>query len=156
MQPLLPLLAAAPVLLAVAYSDLRYLRIPNALSLALVLIFLGACLIAPPPDLALRIGLAAATLSIGALAFLAGLVGAGDVKILAAMLLLVPGAGLLAVPLVFAGALALTLAGVLAWRRLPAMAGTHWAGLIRGPQFPMGVAIGLTGLALPWVVLALR
>ena len=79
-------LAAAVVLAIAALSDLLRLRIPNACSLALVLLFAVA---AAGGELAWRTHLlgGAVGLAGGLVAFACGWVGAGDAKLLAAVAL---------------------------------------------------------------------
>ncbi|TMV67782.1 hypothetical protein FGG78_31750, partial [Thioclava sp. BHET1] len=52
MGGVLPLLMLAPVLLIVAYCDLRHMRIPNMLSLIALGLFALCALMLPPADLA--------------------------------------------------------------------------------------------------------
>jgi len=87
---LLPLILLSPLLVQVAWSDLRSMRIPNALSLATVALFVLAALIATPGDLMGRCVMAGSVFAIGFAAFCLRIVGAGDVKFLAALILFVP------------------------------------------------------------------
>lgn len=155
MENLAPLALAAPVLLAAAVFDLRHMRIPNALSVVLATIFAAACLATLPGDFAMRLIVAGSVLVLGAAAFFAGLVGAGDVKLLTTLLLLVPAAGMPVFALEFSAALAVTMAALFSLKRLPVVAGLGWRGFSPGREFPMGVAIALAGLSHPWVIVAL-
>lgn len=155
MENLAPLALAAPVLLAAAVFDLRHMRIPNALSVVLATIFAAACLATLPGDFAMRLIVAGSVLVLGAAAFFAGLVGAGDVKLLTTLLLLVPAAGMPVFALEFSAALAVTMAALFSLKRLPVVAGLGWRGFAPGREFPMGVAIALAGLSHPWVIVAL-
>lgn len=146
---LLPLILLAPVLLAVGYFDLRYMRIPNALSLIALAIFALCAALAPPDDLMFRLGAAAAVLALGFIAFALGLVGGGDVKILACLVLFVPFAGLAQFAQNFALALSLGITVLLALRRVPALQRSSWRGFSERRGFPMGISIALAGLAYP-------
>lgn len=145
----LPILATAPLLVAVAYFDLRYMRIPNAISLLAVALFAAFSLILPPDDLMQRLAAAAAVLGIGFLAFALRLFGGGDVKILASLVLFVPISGLNDFAMLLAWGLAVGIALVLALRKLPANWREGWVGLADQRGIPMGVSIAMAGLAYP-------
>jgi prepilin peptidase CpaA len=144
---LAPLILVAPILLVAAFSDLRRLRIPNVLSLLMLAIFAGTSLVLPPPDLAGRFIAAGAVLAAGFLAFARGLVGAGDVKLLSALLLFIPTAGLAVFANLFSVSLLAGVALILALRRLPLPEGHGWTSLSGPRRFPMGISIALAGLA---------
>ncbi len=75
-----------PICIWAAWSDLRYMKIPNAAVLALVGVYLVVGLIALPLDDYLwRLLHLVVVLVIGFLLSVAGLVGAGDAKFAAAM-----------------------------------------------------------------------
>ena len=75
-----------PIALWAAWSDLRYMKIPNAAVLALAGVYLVVGLIALPMDEYLwRLLNLVVVLAIGFLLSVAGLVGAGDAKFAAAM-----------------------------------------------------------------------
>lgn len=85
------LLVVAGLLLAAAWQDLRTLRIANGLSAAIAALF-GAWAVAglsagdySPTALGLAIGCAGALFLLGTAAFGAGMIGGGDVKLLAAI-----------------------------------------------------------------------
>ena len=81
---------AIVVLLAVAYSDIRRRLIPNELAIAIAVLGLVRLLFAAEPMAALwTLTAAAVVLLIGFVCFARGWVGAGDVKLLAAVVLLV-------------------------------------------------------------------
>lgn len=146
---LVPLLLLSPVLVAVAYFDLRYLRIPNVLTLISLAILALAMLLAPPSDLLVRLVFAGAVFGLGFLAFAFRLVGGGDVKILFPLLLAIPANGLLTFANVFSASLLLGIALVLAARRLPVAAGSGWKSMGSKRSFPMGLSIALAGLSFP-------
>ena len=56
--PFVPLIAAAPVMVTAGWFDIRFLRIPNVLSLILVAAFVLFSLAYPPEDLIWRLAAA--------------------------------------------------------------------------------------------------
>lgn len=143
------LVLLTPLLVAVALFDLRYMRIPNAISLLAIALFAVFALIAPPDDLLLRVIAAAVVLGVGFIAFALGLFGGGDVKILASLMLFVPTAGLNAFAIHLACGLTFGIALVLALRKMPAILREGWVGLADQRGIPMGVSIAMAGLAYP-------
>ena len=142
----LPLILLIPVLCAVAWNDLRHMRIPNLL----VLLALGLFVICMPllgwTEIAWRLGVAFAVLVLGSIGFALRLVGGGDVKMLAALMLFVPSQTLNGFGYGLALALVLGVVFVLALRAMPFPRGGDLA-VIRSPgKFPMGVSIALAGI----------
>ena len=89
MQVLIPVIAAGLFLIA-AYGDIRTRRIPNTLALAVAVLGLLRLVLAGDPAAALlSIAIAAAVFAIGFLLFWRGWLGGGDVKLMAAAMLLV-------------------------------------------------------------------
>ena len=90
------LLAAA--LVAAAVGDLKRRTISNRLNAAIALgavVFWFASGLDPWPDMAIRVGVAAAVFALFAGAFALGMMGGGDVKLLGAVALWLPPAGVL-------------------------------------------------------------
>ena len=142
------------VLVVAAVWDLRVLRIPNGLVLALGLLFvlvLAPCL--PWPVLGWRLLAVGLVLALGIAAFAVGLFGGGDVKLLAVLLLFVPSGGLVLFAFVMALSLLLSIALILAARRAVPEYDGGW-GVLRERQgrLPMGLAFCLGGLVF-WGVL---
>jgi prepilin peptidase CpaA len=139
---LLALLALMLVLAAAL--DLRARIIPNRLNLAIALAaipFWWASGLSLWPDVALQIALAAGVLGLFALAFAAGMMGGGDVKMLAALALwLPPGALLLLLVIMSIAGGALTAAMLVRHRLAKAR---HQL------EIPYGVAIAFAGL---WLI----
>jgi len=78
-----------------AYGDVRTRRIPNTLALAVAALGLLRLVLAGDPAAALLgIGAATAIFVIGFLLFWRGMLGGGDVKLMAAAVLLVGASGL--------------------------------------------------------------
>lgn len=150
---LLPLLTLAPLLVAVAMSDLRNLRIPNSYCLAAIALFAVTAAAGLAPDYAVRIAVAAAVLGIGFAAYCLKLFGGGDVKFMAALLLFVPVDSLRLYAFVFAAAMLAGIAAFLSLKRLPAAAALDWRSMAPGRQLPMGVPIALSGLLHPIAVM---
>lgn len=150
---LVPLLALAPLLVAVALSDLRKLRIPNSYCLAAVALFAVAAAAGLAPDFALRIVVAASVLVLGFAAYCLKLFGGGDVKFMAVLLLFVPVESLQLYAFVFSAAMLAGIAAFLSLKRLPAAAALDWRSMAPGRQLPMGVPIALSGLLHPLAVM---
>lgn len=146
---LIPLILTSPILVAVAYCDLRFMRIPNVLSLLILAIFVISSLVNPPVDLLARIFVAAAVFGLGFVAFCARILGGGDVKILAALTLLVPLHSLGIFAYIFSAAMLVGIAAILTLRRLPIAAGHSWKSISGSTRFPMGVSIALAGIVHP-------
>lgn len=155
MTSIVPLLLAAPILLGVAYYDLRYMRIPNWLSIALLVLFAATAIAFQPDDLFARALVATVVFAIGFLCFCFGLFGGGDVKILAALMLLVPVHSLIVFSYLFSASLIVGVIAILALRRLPQVSGLNWKSLSGSTKFPMGVSISLAGISCPFALLAL-
>lgn len=152
---LLPLALLTPVLLLTIFSDLRRMRIPNSYSLIALASFAAFALFAPPNDLTLRIVAAAIVFAVGFAGFSFRLLGGGDVKILAALMLFIPSQTLVLFGNVLSASLLVGVLTVLLLRRIPVAAGSGWTGIWGGARFPMGLSIGLAGLAHPWIVVLL-
>jgi prepilin peptidase CpaA len=144
-----------PVAIWVAWSDMKFMKIPNKAVLALVVVFAVAGLVAfAPADWAWRWTHLAVVLAIGFVMTAAGLVGAGDAKFAAAM---APFIALQDVPFfmaLFASALLGAFAAHRAMRAVPAVRGAtaDWASWTHA-KFPMGLA--LAGSLILYLVAAL-
>jgi prepilin peptidase CpaA len=141
-ETLIVLLAAA--LVAAAVGDIRTRTIPNWLNAAIALGAIGywvASGLDPWPDMALRFGVAAAVFALFAGAFALGMMGGGDVKLLAAVALWLPPAGVLFLLVAMSlGGGALTVA---MWARHKLKRSGHEL------EIPYGVAIAFGGL---WLI----
>lgn len=136
-----------PLLLATILYDLRYLRLPNAISLLMLLLFvLWAPFALAPSQILWRAVVAGVVLGIGLGAFAARLIGGGDVKVLAALMLFLPLRGLPHYFLAFGLCLLAGTAMVLALRRTPLAKASRWQVLTATGRFPVGLAIGGAGL----------
>ena len=156
MSPLAPLVMLAPVLAAVAYFDLRFMRIPNALSAIAVGVLIISALLFPIPDFPARVVVALLVLFFGIVAFAFRAIGGGDVKILAVLMLFVPVSGLVVFANVFSASMIAGIFLVLAARRIPETSTWGWKSFGGSQKFPMGLSIALAGIAHPIVALAFQ
>lgn len=133
-----------------AYGDVRTRRIPNLLVLAIAMLALGRLILAGDPGAAAAaVGAAAAVFFVGFLGFWRGLWGGGDVKLLAATVLLIGHRALgdfLLVMSLFG--LVVTLATLAAARLKPraVMATPSSSDAPAPPTVPYGVAIAAAGI----------
>lgn len=138
---------AVALLVAVIIYDLRFMRLPNLLVLLFVLVFaLTVAWTLPLNDLAWRVGVALAILLVGAAANVAKLLGGGDVKTLAALILFVPRESLLSFAFLFCICMIVGIMGLLALRRVLRTKNPIWRGLQENGRYPMGISIGMAGL----------
>ena len=152
----IPMLILAPVLVSVAYFDLRFMRIPNILSLLVLAVFAIAMVFLPPVDLLARLAIAASVFLLGFIGFSFRLIGGGDVKILSALMLVVPTGGIALFANVFSASMLLGIIMVLAIRRFPSVNSLGWKSFGGSHRFPMGLSIALTGLTFPVVSLVMQ
>lgn len=150
----LPLLLIAPFLVAVAYFDLRYMRIPNMLSLILLAVFAMVAIVSPPGDVMPRVAVAAAVLAVGIVAFGFRLFGGGDVKVLSALMLFIPVWSIGIFALVFSASLLAGIVAITVMRRIRVLRHSTWTAF-QTVTFPMGISIALAGLVHPFVALSL-
>lgn len=153
---LMPLFLIAPLLMAVIWSDMRYMRIPNTFSLLALAVFIVTAAIMMPADLWWRPVVALIVFALGFAGFCVGLWGGGDVKFLSVLMLFIPVSTLSIFSYVFSASLLLGIALVLGLRRIPAVSGHGWKAISGSVKFPMGLSIGLAGLAHPVVVMLLN
>lgn len=147
----LPILGLTGCVLAAARSDAHELRIPNALSAAILALFgVYAAVALTPQAAAVALGLAASTLLLGFIAYRRGLMGGGDAKLLAACMAWAgPAYALefLAVTAIAGGVIALALVSPLTARAAVAMQ-RNWPARAVGAKasMPYGVAIAAGAL----------
>lgn len=137
--------AALPVCLWVAWTDMKYMKIPNRAVLTLTALFAVIGLVALPIDVYLvrwlQLGV---VLAIGFVMATAGLVGAGDAKFAAAMAPFIAREDALFFAFLFTATLMAALVTHRVARRIPALrrAFADWESWERGNDFPMGLALG--------------
>jgi prepilin peptidase CpaA len=148
---LIPLAGFTALMAAAAFEDLRRLVIPNAVIAGLCVLWPFHLAAAPgvaPAAVFAATGCGLAIFLAGALLFSRGLIGGGDVKLLAAATLWAgPGMtpALLAVTAVFGGVLSLAALSVVALRAVLTPAATAAIPVSRVPV-PYGVAIAAAAL----------
>lgn len=139
---LLAVLAA--LLIWAAVTDIRARIISNPLNAAIALLaplYWWSAGLAPWPDMAMQVGLSLAVLALFAALFAAGMMGGGDVKLLAALALWFPAGALLWLLMLMA-----LIGGVVTLVTLIAHRARRRSGQA---EIPYGVAIALAGL---WVL----
>ncbi len=148
-------IAYAAVLCYGCISDIRRLQIPNAVSLAITaLFFLNYLLLAHPANLMPHLAAGIAAFIAAFALYAAGVMGAGDVKLISALMLWGGVSGGMAFLVVmslagglFAGLLLVLRKILLIWpaasRYVPSRRLKNWA--VRG-IFPYGIAICIAGL----------
>ena len=137
----------SPLLVVVGYCDLKYMRIPNSLSIVMAALFLILVLTQTPQDLMIRIVVAGLVFALGFVGFCFRILGGGDVKVLGALLLFVPVHSLI----VFANLLSLSLllgvVFIVVIRRLPIAEYSSLKAVSGSRGFPMGISNALAGIA---------
>ena len=142
-----PALWLGTMLAVVVYSDLRHMRIPNALLLVILALFLTALLpVLPWTELAWRLTAAGVVFALCIGAFAAQLLGGGDTKMLPLLVLFIPAQDWALFALFLSAGLIVTLVGVRVLRLLPREWLQPWRGLARDDRFPLGPGIGLAGI----------
>ena len=133
----------ALLLVIAAVIDVRTFTISNRLNLAVALLaplFWWSVGMPLWPDVAIQVGLAAAVFGLFALAFYAGMMGGGDVKLASALALWFPPAGTVKFLVFMSVAGGVLTLGILAWHRAQRREGR--------PEIPYGVAIAFGALAI--------
>lgn len=147
-----PLFFLMPVLIAVAYTDLRYLRIPNFLGIVAIALFVLTAPFLTLGELGLRIVGATSVFCIGFVLFAIRLVGGGDVKFLSAFFLFIPSGTYALFAFNFSSSMLLGIMFVLALRATRFHQNLSLVAIETKGAFPMGISIALSGFAHPfWV-----
>ncbi len=150
---LLPLIVVAPLLLLTIWCDLKFLRIPNLLvGGAIVAALVVLPFVLTLPEILIRCAIAAGVFLAGFAAFSARLIGGGDVKMMAALMLFVPPDAAATFCLLLSAALLIGIAAVQGLRAVAFDPASGWGVLRERRRYPMGLSIGLAGLALPWMM----
>lgn len=130
-----------PICIWAAWSDLKFLKIPNILSVVLALLFiiLGPFVL-PFDDYVGRIIVGLIALAVGFLIHFTGLVGGGDLKLIAAMLPFIAREDLVAFAFVVS---IMTLAGVAAHRTIGKLgyAPEGWKSWEGHRKYPFGYSL---------------
>lgn len=142
---ILPLSLIVPVLLIAAVSDLRYLRIPNTLSIAALVLFAGCSFLLPFNEVLARLVAAGVVFAIGFLLFAFRMMGGGDVKLLSALMLFIPSSSLILFGNIFSISMLIGILVVVGLKKLPLGPAKNWASVQQSNTFPMGISIALAG-----------
>jgi len=153
---LLPLILLAPILIAVAYFDLRYMRIPNVLVLIACALFLVTSPFVAVPELGVRLLTALLMLGVGFAFFATGLFGGGDAKMLAALMLFVPSQTYVIFGYGFSFAMIAGIGLILLLRTVRVLTDSTWVSLQQRGTFPMGISIAMAGLLHPIMISSLN
>lgn len=149
---LIPLQLMAPLLVFVAFFDMRLMRIPNWISLVGLLIFALTIPLLPASEVLARMGMAAVVFILGVGAFMMRWFGGGDIKILSVLFLFIPSGTLSLYGLGFSVSMLAGIAFILAMRSMPWPANTEWVSLREHGTFPMGISIALSGIMHPYLI----
>jgi len=136
----------APIAVWVAWNDMKFMKIPNKAVLALLIVFAVIGLVALPfPEYLYRYLHFVVVLAVGFVANMLRLVGAGDVKFLAAMAPLIDRGDVTNSLTIFAAVLLAAFATHRIFRAMPVMRRTFpdWKSWEHA-KFPMGFALGGT------------
>ena len=145
---LIVILALCVILTATIYNDLRFMRIPDTLTIALLALFpIYAATLPSWGAVGLHVAIGLGVFALLFISFAMRLFGGGDVKILAGLALFVPLANWPHAMLAFAAAILVSMTLILGLRKLRKWPETSWRFLV-ARKFPLGVPIGLAGLAL--------
>lgn len=143
---LLPLALAAPILLWIAWTDFRVMRIRNSAVLAALAVFVITMPAIGPAEAGLRLLAAAAVFVAGFSMFAAGMLGGGDVKMGSALMLFIPTGTYTLFAFLFSAAMLLGIAAMLTLRAVPVLRRAGPVSLRARGTFPMGIALGLSGV----------
>ena len=142
---LLPLTLALPILAYVAASDLRRMRIPNRASWAMLLLYAFSLPLIGLPAAGAQLLAAVTVFALGLALFMLRILAGGDVKFLAALMLVIPAGTWTVFAFVFSVAMLVAILGVTGLRQVPVMRGIGWVSMRSRGTLPMGVAMALAG-----------
>ena len=136
---------ALPICIWVAWSDLKYMKIPNKAVLALAVVFLvvGPFVLGFPSEYLWRLIHLIVVLVIGFALNMTGMIGAGDAKFAAAMAPFFPLGDMRLFMVLFAAVLIAAYITHRVFRRIPAITSRSpdWVSWT-SKKFPMGLALG--------------
>lgn len=141
------LLASLPLLALVTYYDLRYLRIPDSLSIAGLMLFAAQLVTVPVSGIDGRLIAAAVTFLVLFGLFAARLIGGGDVKFLPVLVLFVPPQQLNLFFLALSLAVPISVLGLAVARAAVPHPAGGWACTVHSGKLPVGLAMTLAALA---------
>ena len=135
-----------PICIWVAWSDLKFMKIPNKAVMAMLAVFLVVGLIVIPlSEYPWRLLQGLVVLVVGFVLNMVRMIGAGDAKFAAAMALFIPVGDAQLLMLLFASVLIAGFASHRLFRAVPALRSRcpDWKSWT-SKQFPMGLALGGT------------
>ncbi len=143
---LLPLALAVPILVWIAWTDFRLMRIRNGAVLLTVAVFALTAPLIGWPEAGWRLLAAAVVFVVGFALFALRAMGGGDVKMATALMLLVPSGSYTLFGYVFSAAILIALLAILGLRAIPSLRRSGPVSLRARGTFPMGLAFGLGGV----------
>ncbi len=144
-----------PIMILVGYFDLRYMRIPNALSWILLALFVLTSLSMEVSEIMLQLFAATIVFAVCFTAFCFRILGGGDVKILSALILFIPFQELVIFANVLSFSLLLGVVFIVTMRRIIVIPNQNWKYLSGSTGFPMGISIAAAGIIHPYAALML-
>ena len=139
---LVPLALALPLLLWIAWTDFRYMRIRNTAVMAAVALFVVTLPMTGLAEGAWRLLAALLVFLVAFGMFAARMLGGGDVKMGAALMLFVPSGTYSLFAMMFSLAMMLGIAVILSLRAVPALRRSGPVSLRATGTFPLGIAFG--------------
>lgn len=136
-----------PVLFAAAVLDLRHYRIPNALIILALGLFLATAVTLGVDEASARLLQGGVCFAICFILFGLGLMGGGDAKLFPVVLLFVPTGEVAVYLFCLSFGLALGLGGLTLLRRWEMAPPSGWAAFERREGFPVGLAIAISAVA---------
>ncbi|SFE10992.1 prepilin peptidase CpaA [Sulfitobacter brevis] len=138
----------APLLVCVILYDMRFMRIPNRLVLVILVVAVGSLAFSVSLEqIVWRAAAAAVVFVFGLTLFALRLMGGGDVKLLAVLTLLIPTDALAVFALVLSVGIVAGVVLLMVLRAALKNRETGWRGIEDHSRFPLGLSIGLSGLA---------
>ncbi len=138
----------APLFVAMAWTDFTQLRIPNSYCIAGIVVFVAAAPFLEWNELLIRLLIGGACFVICLTLFAINWLGGGDAKMLPVVFLTIPPSVVSYYLLLFAAAMAVGLVAMSLFRRFASSASPRFKSTAQSREFPMGIAIGSSGLVL--------
>lgn len=144
---LISIVGLVPLMVYMIYSDMKYMKIPNWLSLSVLGVFLATGSWGLPLEVFVwRLAHGGIVFGLGYLLyrFAEGRVGAGDIKLIAAFTPFIPGSHIAFILMGFAIISFLTLAAFMVARKYLHNENSTWKAFAQRSFVPAGVILGLT------------
>jgi prepilin peptidase CpaA len=140
------LIVFCPILLAVALSDMKHLRIPNTMVMAGLGLFLLCAPLLGGSEAMMRAAISVLAFVVCVGLFAIRVMGGGDAKMIPVVFLFIPSEMAVRYLIVFGWSLPLGMMLVFLARRSVQTKLAGWASLKADAEFPMGVSIALSGV----------